>query len=90
LYFLRKKAGKEAYLIFLYFIADLTHISTSPEAWNSALKLEKKLMGLSAKHLSGKVIDLFINVNEITSFKLTTDNWPLTTIHVRSPISPKL
>ena len=60
LYFLREKAGKEAYLIFLYFIADLTHISASREAWNSALKLQKKLMGLSAKRLTGRVIDLFI------------------------------
>ena len=69
LYFLRKKAGKEAYLIFLYFIADLTHISTSREAWNSALKLQKKLMGLSAKSLTGKVIDLFINTNEIDTLE---------------------
>jgi hypothetical protein len=67
LYFLREQADKEAYLIFLYFIADFTHISTSQEAWNSALKLQKKLMGLSAKSLAGKVIDIFINVNEISN-----------------------
>jgi hypothetical protein len=67
LYFLREKAHKEAYLIFLYFVADLTHICTSREAWDSALKLQKKLMGLSAGSLSGKVIDLFINTNEINA-----------------------
>lgn len=66
LHFLSEKAGKEAYLIFLYFIADSTHISTSQEAWNSALVFQKKLMGLSAKSLNGKVMDIFININEIS------------------------
>ncbi len=65
LYFLRENAGKEAYLIFLYFIDDFTHISTSYEAWNSALKLQRKLMGLSAKTLTNEVIDIFISTNEI-------------------------
>jgi hypothetical protein len=73
LYFLREKAGKEAYLIFLYFIGDPTHISTFREAWNSALKLQKKLMGLSTKSLTGKAIDLFINTNEI-KLLLATDH----------------
>jgi len=63
--FLREKAQKEAYLIFLYFVCDSTHIPTSHETWDSALKLQKKLMGLSAGSLRGKVIDLFINTNEI-------------------------
>jgi hypothetical protein len=31
-------------------------------------------MGLSAKSLTGKVIDLFINVNEINNFRLITDH----------------
>ena len=74
LYFLREKAHKETYLIFLYFVGDPTHISTSLEAWNSALKLQKKLMGLSAGSLTGKVIDLFINTNEIKNLLLTTDH----------------
>jgi hypothetical protein len=67
LYFLREKAGKEAHLIFLYFVADPTHIPTSCEAWNSALKLQRKLLGLSAKKLTGKVIDIFISTNEIST-----------------------
>ncbi len=65
LYFLREKAHKEAFLIFLYFVNDQTHIRTSEDAWKSALKLQKKLMGLDARRLSGKVIDLFIDTNEI-------------------------
>jgi hypothetical protein len=67
LYFLRKKARKEAYLILLYFTADSTHISTSREAWNCVLKLQKRLMGLSADSLAGKVIDIFINTNDISA-----------------------
>jgi hypothetical protein len=70
LYFLREKAQKEAYLVFLYFLEDLTHIRTSQKAWDSALKLQMKLMGLAAGSLAGKVIDLFINPNE---FNNTTD-----------------
>jgi hypothetical protein len=69
LYFLRQKSHKESYLIFLYFVADLTHIPTSLDAWNSALQLQKKLMGLSAKSLNGKVIDIFIFTNEIRTIK---------------------
>ncbi len=65
LYFLREKAQIEAYLIFLYFAGDYSHIPTSQDAWNSALKLQKKLMGLSAESLTGKVIDLFMNPEEI-------------------------
>ncbi|MFZ5453768.1 MAG: hypothetical protein ACOZF2_18085 [Thermodesulfobacteriota bacterium] len=68
LYFLREKAQKEAYLVFLYFVEDSTHIPTSEETWKSALKLQKKLMGLSNSTLSGKVIELFINTNEINLF----------------------
>jgi hypothetical protein len=74
LYFLREKTHQEAYLVFLYFIDDSTHIRTSNEAWNSVLKLQKKLMGLSAGSLTGKVIDLFINTNEINSFRSLTTN----------------
>ncbi|MFA4902347.1 MAG: hypothetical protein WC600_06325 [Desulfobaccales bacterium] len=67
LYFLREKAHIEAYLIFLYFVEDSTHILTSLEDWKCALKLQKKLMGLSAGNLTDKVLDLFININEINN-----------------------
>jgi hypothetical protein len=58
LYFLRER-NREAYLVFLYFVGDPTHISTSREAWNSALALQKKLLGLSADCLTGKAINLY-------------------------------
>jgi hypothetical protein len=65
LYFLREKAHKEAYLVLLYFVEDSSHIPTSRYAWNSALKLQKKLMGLSAASLAGKAIEVFIDTNDI-------------------------
>jgi hypothetical protein len=68
LYFLREKAQKEgSYLVFLYFVEDSSYIRTSRDAWNSALKLQKKLMGLSAASLAGKAIEVFINTNDIKS-----------------------
>lgn len=65
LYFLREKSRKEAYLVFLYFVGDSTHIPTSRETWNAALEVQMKLMGLSAESLTGKVIDLFIDTGDI-------------------------
>ena len=68
LYFLREKAQKEgSYLVFLYFVEDSSHIPTSLDAWNSALKLQKKLMGLSTGSLVGKAIEIFIHINDIKS-----------------------
>jgi len=64
LYFLREKGGKEVYLIFLYFIGDDTHISTSQEAWKCAIEPQRRLMGLSASSLRGKAVDIFITTNE--------------------------
>ena len=73
LYFLREKRHKEAYLVFLYFVDDPTHIPTSQEAWNSALKLQKKLMGLSAGSLRHwGSIDLFINTSDILELSETS------------------
>jgi hypothetical protein len=67
LYFLSEEARKEAYLVFLYFMDDNTRIRTSREKWDAALKLQKKLLGLSAKNLAGKVMDIFVNINEISA-----------------------
>lgn len=67
LYFLREKSRKEAYLVFLYFLDDPTHIPTSRKDWDAALERKKKLMGLSADCLTGKVIDLFIDTRDITA-----------------------
>lgn len=65
LYFLREIALKEAYLVFLYFLDDQTHIPTSRAAWDSALNLQKRLMGLTEGSLTGKVFEIFINTKEI-------------------------
>jgi hypothetical protein len=65
LYFLRQKSSKEAFLLFLYFVNDPTHIPTSLEAWNGALDLQKKLMGLPGESLTGRVIELFIDTQDI-------------------------
>jgi hypothetical protein len=65
LYFLRRKSSKQAFLVFLYFVDDSTHIPTPRQAWDAALELQKKLMGLPAENLTGKAIDLFIKTQEI-------------------------
>jgi hypothetical protein len=65
LYFLRQKGGKEAFMFFLYFMDDSTHIPTSLTVWDATLTLQKKLMGLSANSLAGNVIELFLNVEEV-------------------------
>jgi hypothetical protein len=65
LYFLTEKAGKEAYLIFLYFVCDFTHIPTSYNEWTAALELQKKLMGIATGRLMGKVFDIVINTKGI-------------------------
>jgi hypothetical protein len=65
LYFLRGKARKEAYLVFLYFVADSTHIPASQDAWDAALELQKKLMGLSTESLAGKIINVFLDIGEV-------------------------
>ena len=56
LYFLREKLHKEAFLIFLYFVNDPTYKPTSEDAWKSALKLQKKLMGLTPEACRVKLL----------------------------------
>lgn len=65
LYFLREVCGINAYLIFVYFCNDSTHISTSIEQWDGALKLQQHLMSLNSHKLKRYVIDLFIDTEEI-------------------------
>ena len=64
LYFLRELQGKDAFLVFVYFVSDTTHIPISFEEWRGALQLQKKLMGLVPSRLR-YVIDIFLDVNEI-------------------------
>ena len=65
LYFLREIAKVDAILVFVYFENDYTHIVTSHEAWQGALLLQKKLMGLSRHKLPNFIQEVFIDVKEI-------------------------
>lgn len=65
LYFLREIAKVDAILVFVHFENDYTHISTSHEAWQGALLLQKRLMGLSRHKLQKFVREVFIDVKEI-------------------------
>ncbi len=71
LYFFKEIVRKEAYLVFLYFINDPSHIRTFREQWDSALQLQKKLMGLSSANLSRKIIEIFVDCETIKT--LATD-----------------
>jgi hypothetical protein len=67
LYFLREKNGIPAFLVFIYFLGD--HEMGGPatkEEWLHAIKLEKGILGLPAKHrLDDYIIDLFIDVDAL-------------------------
>ena len=54
----------DTFLVFVYFVNDTTHISTSFEEWRGALQLQKKPMGLAPSKLRD-VNDIFLDVNEI-------------------------
>ena len=62
LYFLRNVCKLNAYLVFIYFVNDYSHISTSEEEWKGALRLQKLLMGLTAHKLQKYISELFIDV----------------------------
>lgn len=65
LYFLRVINKVDAYLIFIYFINDKTHIQTSIAEWHGAILLQKKLLGLSHHKLQKYILDIFIDTKEI-------------------------
>jgi hypothetical protein len=67
LYFLRCLCDVDAYLIFLYFINDHTHIPTTRQEWEGALKLQKQFMSLKTHKLQRYVAGVFIDVNEINN-----------------------
>ena len=62
LYFLREFCGVNAYMIFIYFCNDQTHIPTEYKEWTGALNLQKHLMSLKRHKLQRYVIDIFIDV----------------------------
>ena len=65
LYFLRELCGVNAYLIFVYFCNDTTHIPTSIEQWHGAIELQKYLMALGRHQLQQYIVEIFVNIEEI-------------------------
>ncbi|MCJ7773303.1 MAG: hypothetical protein MUP22_09250, partial [Desulfobacterales bacterium] len=65
LYFLRVLNDIPAYLVFVFFIDDPTHISTSKAEWTGALQVMRSFLGGNNHKLSKYVIDVFVDVNNI-------------------------
>ncbi len=65
LYLLRKLNNIPAYLVFVYFINDNTHIPTSREEWNGALQLMHSLLGTHKHKLSKYVFEVFIDIEKL-------------------------
>lgn len=65
LYFLRYQCNVNAYLVFLYFLNDETHIPTSRLEWEGAIKLQKRLMSLEKHKLQRYITSVFIDVNDL-------------------------
>jgi hypothetical protein len=61
---LRRLNDIPAYLVFLYFVNDHTHIPTTKKEWNGALQLMHALLGAHRHTLSRYIIDIFIDVKE--------------------------
>ena len=65
LYLLRELNNIPAYLVFVYFVNDLTHISTTKQEWMGALDLMHSLLGSNHHKLSKYIIDVFIDVAKV-------------------------
>ena len=65
LYFLRKLSDVPAYLVFIYFVNDYTHIPTTKDEWNGALQLMHALLATRKHMLQKYVIDVFIDVKDL-------------------------
>jgi len=68
LYLLRVLNQIPAYLVFVYFLNDHTHISTSKKEWAGALNLMHSLLGSHKHKLSKYVIDVFIDIKKLGLF----------------------
>lgn len=64
LYLLRQLNDVPAYLVFVCFVNDPTHISTTRDQWNGALQLMHAVSGTHKHRLSKYVIDVFVDVEE--------------------------
>ena len=65
LYFLREIGGKNAYLVFLYFLNDNKHIPTALNEWKTALYIQKRVMGLTHNYSKKGVIEVFVDTRDI-------------------------
>lgn len=64
LYLIRKLNNIPAYLVFVYFTNDHTHVPTTKDEWKGALQLMHNLQGTKNHKLSKYVIDVFIDVQK--------------------------
>jgi len=65
LYLLRVLNNIPTYLVFVYFLNDHTHISTSREEWNGALQLMHSFLGTHKNKLSKYIIEVFIDIKKL-------------------------
>ncbi len=65
LYLLRALNNIPAYLVFVYFLNDHTHIPTSREEWNGALQLMHSLLGTHKHKLSKYIFEVFIDIEKL-------------------------
>jgi len=67
LYYLREKNQIKAYLLFIYFINDITvHGPKTKDEWLGAIQTTKCYLGLAKKHKLRKYIhDIFIDINDL-------------------------
>lgn len=65
LYFMREIAGVDAFLVFIYFLNDETHIPTTKEQWLGMLEIQERLMGLSNHKLQQFIVKSFIDIKEM-------------------------
>ncbi len=64
LYLLRKLNTIPAYLVFVYFTHDYTHVPTTRDEWKGALQLMYAILGTHKHKLSKYVIDVFMDVKK--------------------------
>ena len=65
LYLLRKLNNIPAYLVFVYFINDHTHVPTNRDEWNGALQMMNAILGSRRHRLTKYVIEVFIDVRDL-------------------------
>lgn len=65
LYLLRVLNDVRAYLVFVYFLNDATHVPTKKKEWDGAIQLLHSLLGTGKHKLKKYIIDVFIDVGEL-------------------------